>query len=164
MDFLLGNPFSSPVGQRIEKATDGSLQSEDWALNMEICDIINETEEGGWLGASCPLTGLLSGTFCPPGLGDMRQELWAPLPCAGGQPGLRGGCAGEDHPAQEQPAHHRARQSADPHPGERWGWEQQHWYFFRGVATGCFPFLRLTVSWIFMCLVRLVTLFKTQCV
>uniref|UniRef100_A0A2R9BVS4 Target of myb1 membrane trafficking protein n=1 Tax=Pan paniscus TaxID=9597 RepID=A0A2R9BVS4_PANPA len=29
-----------------EKATDGSLQSEDWALNMEICDIINETEEG----------------------------------------------------------------------------------------------------------------------
>ncbi|XP_048356967.1 target of Myb protein 1 isoform X2 [Sphaerodactylus townsendi] len=46
MDFLLGNPFSSPVGQRIEKATDGSLQSEDWALNMEICDIINETEEG----------------------------------------------------------------------------------------------------------------------
>nr|XP_058936758.1 target of Myb1 membrane trafficking protein isoform X1 [Kogia breviceps] len=46
MDFLLGNPFSSPVGQRIEKATDGSLQSENWALNMEICDIINETEEG----------------------------------------------------------------------------------------------------------------------
>uniref|UniRef100_A0A2K5XKR9 Target of myb1 membrane trafficking protein n=1 Tax=Mandrillus leucophaeus TaxID=9568 RepID=A0A2K5XKR9_MANLE len=42
----MGNPFSSPVGQRIEKATDGSLQSEDWALNMEICDIINETEEG----------------------------------------------------------------------------------------------------------------------
>ncbi|XP_029445986.1 target of Myb protein 1 isoform X2 [Rhinatrema bivittatum] len=46
MDFLLGNAFASPVGQRIEKATEGSLQSEDWALNMEICDIINETEEG----------------------------------------------------------------------------------------------------------------------
>ncbi|XP_018423052.1 PREDICTED: target of Myb protein 1 [Nanorana parkeri] len=46
MDFLLGNPFATPVGQRIEKATDGSLRSEDWALNMEICDIINETEEG----------------------------------------------------------------------------------------------------------------------
>ncbi|XP_064414998.1 TOM1-like protein 2 [Latimeria chalumnae] len=46
MEFLLGNPFSTPVGQCIEKATDGSLQSEDWALNMEICDIINETEEG----------------------------------------------------------------------------------------------------------------------
>ncbi|XP_066452465.1 target of Myb1 membrane trafficking protein [Eleutherodactylus coqui] len=46
MDFLLGNAFASPVGQRIEKATDGSLRSEDWALNMEICDIINETDEG----------------------------------------------------------------------------------------------------------------------
>ncbi|XP_043482343.1 TOM1-like protein 2 isoform X1 [Leptopilina heterotoma] len=40
------NPFSTPVGQRIEQATDGSLSSENWALNMEICDIINETEEG----------------------------------------------------------------------------------------------------------------------
>jgi len=46
MEFLLGNPFSTPVGQCLEKATDGSLQSEDWTLNMEICDIINETEEG----------------------------------------------------------------------------------------------------------------------
>ncbi|CAN9509865.1 unnamed protein product [Ophioblennius macclurei] len=46
MDFLIGNPFSSPVGQRIERATSGSLQSEDWGLNMEICDIINETDEG----------------------------------------------------------------------------------------------------------------------
>ncbi|XP_063979816.1 TOM1-like protein 2 isoform X1 [Diachasmimorpha longicaudata] len=40
------NPFSTPVGQRIEQATDGSLPSENWALNMEICDIINETEDG----------------------------------------------------------------------------------------------------------------------
>ncbi|XP_036152192.1 TOM1-like protein 2 isoform X10 [Myotis myotis] len=46
MEFLLGNPFSTPVGQCLEKATDGSLQSEDWTLNMEICDIVNETEEG----------------------------------------------------------------------------------------------------------------------
>lgn len=29
-----------------ERATDGGLQNEDWTLNMEICDIINETEEG----------------------------------------------------------------------------------------------------------------------
>ena len=29
-----------------EKATDGNLPSEDWAANIEICDIINETEEG----------------------------------------------------------------------------------------------------------------------
>ncbi|XP_066498982.1 target of Myb protein 1 isoform X2 [Hoplias malabaricus] len=46
MDFLIGNPFSTPVGQRIEYATSSTLQSEDWGLNMEICDIINETEEG----------------------------------------------------------------------------------------------------------------------
>uniref|UniRef100_A0A672Z3S2 Target of myb1 like 2 membrane trafficking protein n=1 Tax=Sphaeramia orbicularis TaxID=375764 RepID=A0A672Z3S2_9TELE len=46
MDFLLGNPYSTPVGQCIERATDGGLQNEDWTLNMEICDIINETDEG----------------------------------------------------------------------------------------------------------------------
>ncbi|KAK0080208.1 hypothetical protein PV325_000306 [Microctonus aethiopoides] len=40
------NPFSTPVGQKIEQATEGSLPSENWALNMEICDIINETEDG----------------------------------------------------------------------------------------------------------------------
>ncbi|KAJ8416006.1 hypothetical protein AAFF_G00380280 [Aldrovandia affinis] len=46
MDFLIGSPFSTPVGQRIEKATIPTLQVEDWGLNMEICDIINETDEG----------------------------------------------------------------------------------------------------------------------
>ncbi|KAM3863819.1 target of Myb1 membrane trafficking protein [Diretmus argenteus] len=46
MEFLTGNPFSTPVGHRIECATSSSLQSDDWALNMEICDIINSTEEG----------------------------------------------------------------------------------------------------------------------
>ncbi|KAM4584251.1 target of Myb1 membrane trafficking protein isoform 2-T2 [Odontesthes bonariensis] len=46
MEFLIGNPFSTPVGQRIERATSGSLPSEDWGLNMEICDIINETDDG----------------------------------------------------------------------------------------------------------------------
>ncbi|XP_070149824.1 TOM1-like protein 2 [Polyergus mexicanus] len=44
--FGVSNPFSTPVGQKIESATDGSLPSENWTLNMEICDIINETEDG----------------------------------------------------------------------------------------------------------------------
>lgn len=30
----------------IEQATDGTLASENWALNMEICDLVNETEDG----------------------------------------------------------------------------------------------------------------------
>jgi hypothetical protein len=29
-----------------EQATDAALASENWALNMEICDIINDTEDG----------------------------------------------------------------------------------------------------------------------
>ena len=41
-----GNPFSTPVGQLIEQATDGSLASENWGLNISICDMVNETDEG----------------------------------------------------------------------------------------------------------------------
>lgn len=29
-----------------ERATDASLSDEDWALNIEICDLINEQEDG----------------------------------------------------------------------------------------------------------------------
>ncbi|XP_057669876.1 TOM1-like protein 2 isoform X1 [Diorhabda carinulata] len=43
---LIGNPFSTTVGSKIEQATDGSLASENWALNMEICDLVNETDDG----------------------------------------------------------------------------------------------------------------------
>ncbi|XP_024128550.1 target of Myb protein 1 isoform X2 [Oryzias melastigma] len=46
MEFFLGNPFSTAVGQRIERATSSSLQSEDWDLNLEICESINSSEEG----------------------------------------------------------------------------------------------------------------------
>ncbi|XP_051995802.1 target of Myb protein 1 isoform X1 [Xyrauchen texanus] len=46
MEFFIGNPFSTHVGQLIEHATSSSLPSEDWGLNMEICDIVNETEDG----------------------------------------------------------------------------------------------------------------------
>ncbi|KOB64009.1 TOM1-like protein 2 [Operophtera brumata] len=44
--FGVGNPFSTPVGQKIEQATDGSLPSENWGLNMEICDIVNSSTDG----------------------------------------------------------------------------------------------------------------------
>ncbi|XP_077291190.1 TOM1-like protein 2 isoform X2 [Arctopsyche grandis] len=43
---LAGNPFATTVGHKIEEATDGSLPSENWALNMEICDYINDSTEG----------------------------------------------------------------------------------------------------------------------
>lgn len=42
---LAGNVFSTTVGQRIEQATDPALASENWALNMEICDLINESSD-----------------------------------------------------------------------------------------------------------------------
>ena len=61
-----GNPFATTVGQKIgdfslnwsfivlidficlvaEQATDPSLASENWALDMEITDIVNDTDEG----------------------------------------------------------------------------------------------------------------------
>ncbi|KAI1301579.1 TOM1-like protein 2 [Halotydeus destructor] len=43
---LSGNPLATAIGQKIEQATDPSLNSEDWAVNMEICDMINDTDEG----------------------------------------------------------------------------------------------------------------------
>ncbi|XP_047143304.1 TOM1-like protein 2 isoform X1 [Hydra vulgaris] len=44
--FGLPGAFSSQIGQRIEKATDSLQPSEDWMLILEICDMINETDEG----------------------------------------------------------------------------------------------------------------------
>lgn len=43
-----GSPFGTPIGQRIEKATgtEVGLAGENWALNMEICDLINGSEDG----------------------------------------------------------------------------------------------------------------------
>uniref|UniRef100_A0A0N5AD66 VHS domain-containing protein n=1 Tax=Syphacia muris TaxID=451379 RepID=A0A0N5AD66_9BILA len=47
-DFFQGNPFSTPVGHKIEMATDATkLTTENWGLNMEICDYINNTTDGG---------------------------------------------------------------------------------------------------------------------
>ncbi|XP_069125320.1 TOM1-like protein 2 isoform X2 [Argopecten irradians] len=41
-----GNPLVTQIGQKIERATDGSQASENWGLFMEVCDMINETDEG----------------------------------------------------------------------------------------------------------------------
>ncbi|CAI5455907.1 unnamed protein product [Caenorhabditis angaria] len=46
-DFFQGNPFTTPVGKKIELATDAKLlATENWGLNMEICDFINSHEDG----------------------------------------------------------------------------------------------------------------------
>ncbi|OQV25042.1 TOM1-like protein 2 [Hypsibius exemplaris] len=44
-DLFQGNPFATEVGHKIEQASDPKLGSENWALFMEICDLINESEE-----------------------------------------------------------------------------------------------------------------------
>ncbi|MCP9266021.1 Target of Myb protein 1 [Dirofilaria immitis] len=47
-DFFQGSPFATPIGRKIEMATDATvLATENWGLNMEICDFINNTAEGG---------------------------------------------------------------------------------------------------------------------
>lgn len=53
----------------------------------------------------------------PLGSGGMCKELWPPVPCSSGVPGLCGGGSGPSHPAQEQPSHHPARPGAEPHTG-----------------------------------------------
>ncbi|XP_060081789.1 TOM1-like protein 2 isoform X2 [Ylistrum balloti] len=41
-----GNPLVTQIGQKIERATDGSQASENWGLFMEVCDMINESDDG----------------------------------------------------------------------------------------------------------------------
>jgi len=40
------DPLATLVGSRIDEATSEDLEVENWALIMEICDIINNTEDG----------------------------------------------------------------------------------------------------------------------
>lgn len=45
LQIFTGNPLSTFLGKKIEAATRPELESEDWALNIEICDIINENDD-----------------------------------------------------------------------------------------------------------------------
>lgn len=45
LQIFSGNPLSTYIGKEIEAATHPELESEDWALNMKICDIINENDD-----------------------------------------------------------------------------------------------------------------------
>ncbi|CEF60376.1 VHS domain and GAT domain and ENTH/VHS domain and VHS subgroup domain-containing protein [Strongyloides ratti] len=46
-DFFHGDPFETYVGKKVEMATDATvLSTENWGLNIEICDIINTTSDG----------------------------------------------------------------------------------------------------------------------
>jgi len=45
-DWMAGDPLTTAVGAKISAATDEGLLMEDWAINMEICDIVNSYEEG----------------------------------------------------------------------------------------------------------------------
>lgn len=40
------NPFGTPAGELVEKATSSSLSAEDWSMNMQVCDAINSYSEG----------------------------------------------------------------------------------------------------------------------
>lgn len=43
---LGGDPFSTPIGQKVLEATAEDLESIDWNLNLTIVDIVNSTEDG----------------------------------------------------------------------------------------------------------------------
>jgi len=45
LQIFQGNPLSTFIGKKIEASTRPELESEDWALNMEICDMINENDD-----------------------------------------------------------------------------------------------------------------------
>lgn len=45
LQIFTGNPLTTFVGKKIEAATRPELESEDWTLNIEICDIINENDD-----------------------------------------------------------------------------------------------------------------------
>lgn len=47
LQIFSGNPLSTFIGKKIEAATSLELESDDWGLNLEICDFINENDDDG---------------------------------------------------------------------------------------------------------------------
>lgn len=45
LQIFTGNPLTTFIGKKIEAATRPELEVDDWALNLEICDIINENDD-----------------------------------------------------------------------------------------------------------------------
>lgn len=45
LQIFASNPLSTAVGRLIDQATSPLLDGEDWGLNIQICDIINESED-----------------------------------------------------------------------------------------------------------------------
>lgn len=45
LQMFSGNPLTTFIGRKIEAATRAELENDDWALNLEICDIINENDD-----------------------------------------------------------------------------------------------------------------------
>ncbi|ESO10033.1 hypothetical protein HELRODRAFT_109399 [Helobdella robusta] len=43
---IIGNPFATQIGQAIERASNVTESFENWALYMEICDMINNSDDG----------------------------------------------------------------------------------------------------------------------
>lgn len=77
-------------------------------------------------GAASPWPLGVTSVSIPPasGAGDVREELWPPLPRPRGQPGFHRRRPGQNHLSQEQPPNHRAGQGAGSHPGGSAGREE----------------------------------------
>lgn len=45
LQIFTGNPLTTFIGKKIEAATRPDLETDDWALNMEICDLINDNDD-----------------------------------------------------------------------------------------------------------------------
>uniref|UniRef100_A0A5S6QR62 VHS domain-containing protein n=1 Tax=Trichuris muris TaxID=70415 RepID=A0A5S6QR62_TRIMR len=45
-EFFHGNPLQTAIGRKIEQTTESTVEDVDWAVYMEICDMISSQEDG----------------------------------------------------------------------------------------------------------------------